>query len=186
METNYTNPDLPKSLAKSGKNIVVTLLGVSVITGFMPVFGLSSGYAEYIRYQDKKTTEVQEITSNLEGKKLILQGNSLLPITNPVIEGNKIKGQITVVITAYSSTVSQTDDDPFTTASGSTVRDGIIANNGLKFGTKIRIPELYGDKVFTVEDRMHSRKPDNQIDVWFPSYWEAKNFGIKKTYVEIL
>ncbi|MBI3588864.1 MAG: 3D domain-containing protein [Candidatus Liptonbacteria bacterium] len=86
-------------------------------------------------------------------------------------------------VTAYSSTPEETDDTPFTTASGMKVRDGIVATNLLPFGTKVQIPEFFGDKVFTVEDRMHQRKTNN-IDVWMPSKDQAKRFGI--TYTKIL
>ena len=94
--------------------------------------------------------------------------------------------KIKVIATAYSSTEWQTDDTPFITANGSEVRDGIIANNMLPFGTEIKLPELYGNKVFTVEDRMHSRKSNYQIDIWFPTLEEAKAFGVKETYIEVL
>lgn len=98
----------------------------------------------------------------------------------------KIVKKINVVATAYSSTPWQTDDTPFVTANGGMVHDGIIANNLLAFGTKVRIPQLYGNKVFTVEDRMHWRKSKYQIDIWFPSYQPAVNFGVKTTYIEVL
>ena len=93
---------------------------------------------------------------------------------------------ISAVITAYSSTPDQTDDTPFITASGKMVRDGIIANNMLPIGTKVRIPELYGDKVFTVEDRMNRRMGDHRFDIWFETYNEAKNFGVKSVGIEVL
>ncbi len=94
---------------------------------------------------------------------------------------------VKMVITAYSSTKDQTDDTPFITASGSHVEDGIIANNMLSFGTKVRLPELYGDKVFIVKDRMHKRKGLYHADVWMPEYKLAKEFGAKwNVKVEIL
>ena len=93
---------------------------------------------------------------------------------------------IRMVITAYSSTEDQTDDTPFITASGKYVQDGFVANNMLPFGTKIRIPELYGDKVFVVEDRMHQRKGKYHADIWFPEYQQAKQFGAKFSNIEIL
>src|SRR6188472_3241758 len=65
-------------------------------------------------------------------------------------EGGKY---IEVSATAYSSTEGQTDASPFITASGATVRYGIIAANFLPLHTKIRI----GNQVFTVEDRMNER-----------------------------
>lgn len=92
---------------------------------------------------------------------------------------------IKVVVTAYSSCPMETDDDPYITASGSWVRDGIVATNFLPFGTEIRIPEIYGDKVFVVEDRMHSRKTQ-QVDIWFPSKQEALEFGARYSYIEVV
>ena len=88
-------------------------------------------------------------------------------------------------ITAYSSTPEETDDTPFITASGERVRDGIIAANFLPFGTEVRIPELFGDKVFVVKDRMHHRKT-NFVDIWMPSKYLAQEFGIHQTSIEIL
>ena len=65
------------------------------------------------------------------------------------------------------------------------MREGVVACNFLPFGTKIRIPKLFGDEVFVVEDRMHPRKK-YQVDVWFPSREEALQFGAHLTYIEIL
>ena len=94
--------------------------------------------------------------------------------------------KVKMIITAYSSAPDQTDDTPFITASGKKVADGIIANNLLPFGTKVRIPQLYGDKVFVVEDRMHSRKGKYHADIWMPEYLQAKNFGAKITEIEVI
>lgn len=105
--------------------------------------------------------------------------------SNPVPEKKSVR-RIRVVLTAYSSTVAQTDDTPFITANGTYVHDGIVANNGLPFGTQIRIPEIYGDKVFSVEDRMHWSRNGYYFDIWFPTYEQAKNFGVKYAYVEVL
>ena len=115
----------------------------------------------------------------------IAQNNTLLSKSSS-IETSQINKRIKMVITAYSSTPEQTDSTPFTTASGSQVRDGIIANNKYPFGTKVRIPELYGNKIFVVEDRMHWSKNGYYVDIWFSSYPEALNFGAKRTYIEIL
>ncbi|MBI2042438.1 MAG: 3D domain-containing protein [Candidatus Nealsonbacteria bacterium] len=115
---------------------------------------------------------------------ITIEGTSLSP-HSPLPEP-KIRKTVKVIVTAYSSTIWETDDDPFTTAAGTYVRDGIVANNLLPFGTRIRIPDVYGDKIFVVEDRMNRKKGNYHFDVWFPSYWEAKNFGAKNTYIEIL
>ena len=89
------------------------------------------------------------------------------------------------VATAYSSTPDQTDSTPFTTASGTTVRDGIVAANWLPIGARIRLPEIYGQKVFVVEDRMNPRFAD-RLDVWMTTREEAKNFGVQRVLVEVL
>jgi len=93
---------------------------------------------------------------------------------------------IKVTVTAYASVPEETDDTPFITASGKFVQDGIIANNLLPFGTKVRIPKLYGNKVFTVEDRMASYKSNYHIDIWMPSKPLAIKFGVKTVDMEIL
>ncbi len=86
-------------------------------------------------------------------------------------------------VTAYSSSPDETDDTPFTTASGKQVRHGIVASNFVPLGTKIRIPEIFGDETFTVEDRMHARKT-NGVDIWMPTKEQAKRFGV--SYAEIV
>ena len=90
-----------------------------------------------------------------------------------------------VTVTAYSSTVDQCDSSPFITASGTHVRDGIIATNLLAFGTKVKFPSIYGDKIFTVEDRMNRRFSD-RADIWFETREQAKQFGIRKLEMVIV
>jgi 3D (Asp-Asp-Asp) domain-containing protein len=105
----------------------------------------------------------------------------LSPINRPfLIQIRKI------FVTAYSSTPDQTEGDPFITASGARVYDGTLAANFLPFGTKVRLPEVFGDKIFTVEDRMNARFRDTRIDIWFPDRSSAKEFGIQETIMEIL
>ena len=76
-------------------------------------------------------------------------------------------------VTGYSSTVDQCDDTPFITASGKTVRKGIIAcPRYFPFGTKV----LIDDEVYICEDRMH---PDyvHRFDIWFSDRGSAIEFG---------
>ncbi len=90
------------------------------------------------------------------------------------------------VITAYTSTPGQTDDSPFIAASGKRVHDGMIAANGLPFGTRVKIPSVYGEKIFVVEDRMNRRYGYGRFDVWLDmSRAEARKFGVKRVAVEI-
>ena len=106
---------------------------------------------------------------------------------NPVVLESVEKAPITreVWVTAYSSTPEETDDTPFIAASGKTVREGIMAANFLDFGTRVQIPDVFGDQVFVVEDRMHRRKTDF-VDIWMPTKQDALNFGIKRAEIIIL
>ncbi|MFA5886840.1 MAG: hypothetical protein WC863_03625 [Patescibacteria group bacterium] len=95
----------------------------------------------------------------------------------------------THVITAYNSEVAQTDSDPCTTANGFNLcknnQEDTVAANFLKFGTKIKIPELFGDKVFVVRDRMNKRH-SNRLDVWMKNHQDAINFGVKTAQIQVL
>jgi len=117
----------------------------------------------------------------------IFQETSFFPLTTsqPTNTSDVIK-KVKMVVTAYSSSPQETQGDPFITASGERVRDGIVANNLLPFGSKIRIPRLFGDKVFVVKDRMNAKKGYYHVDIWFPSRKSALEFGSKITEIEIL
>jgi len=117
---------------------------------------------------------------------VILEGNTLAAINGPQNPEPKVIKRLNVILTAYSSSPWETDGDPNITAAGTKVRSGIVANNLLPLGTKIKIPEIFGDKIFVVEDRMNWKKGKYQIDVWFDEYLKAKEFGAKRTYIEIL
>lgn len=97
-----------------------------------------------------------------------------------------IKKTVSVVATAYSSTPDQTDSSPFVTSNGKWVYDGLIAANGLKYGTKIRFPDVFGDKIFTVNDRMNSRYGASRIDIWMQTREQAKLFGVKRLRMQII
>ncbi len=95
------------------------------------------------------------------------------------------KQSMRIAVTAYSSTADQTCGDPFITASGSTVREGVIAANFLPIGSKVRFPEYFGNKIFTVEDRMSSRYW-HRADIWMPSREQAIEWGVRYATIEIL
>ena len=125
-----------------------------------------------------------------EGAEAILSEEATLLNESPITVSQSgvsadVQRIVTITVTAYSSEVAQTDDTPYVTASGTRVRDGVVAANWLPIGTKVRIPDLFGDQVFVVEDRMHSRHA-NRLDVWFPTRAEAVQFGARKTQIEIL
>jgi len=136
---------------------------------------------------NEKTNQI-ETNANFQKSMILVQENAVLSqndhetkITEKIEEVPKRK--MRVLATAYSSTVDQCDSTPFITANGTHVHDGTLAANFLKFGTKVRFPSLYGDKIFIVEDRM---KSDYKVDLWFPTRQEAINFGAKWIEMEIL
>jgi 3D (Asp-Asp-Asp) domain-containing protein len=91
---------------------------------------------------------------------------------------------VTVQMSAYTSRVQETDDSPFITASGTHVRFGVVASNMFPIGTRIKIPTLYGDQVFVVEDRMNKRYYKN-VDIWMDDLAVAKKFGRKNVTIEV-
>ena len=95
---------------------------------------------------------------------------------------------LTVRLTAYSSTPDQTDSTPFITASGNRVRPGIIAHNGLPFGTKVRFLDIphHRGKVFTDDDRMNHRYDRHYADLWTYTRQSALKFGAPQTRMEII
>jgi len=88
-------------------------------------------------------------------------------------------------VTAYASVPNETDDTPFITANGSHVYYGEAASNILPFGTKIEIPDLFGDKIFTIEDRMSTRIK-NTIDIWMPTVTAAIRFGMSHANIVVI
>lgn len=98
-------------------------------------------------------------------------------------------------ISAYTSSPDETDDSPCISADNSnicTIKDNVVAVNGLPFGTKIKIPELFGDKTFVVHDRMNRRYSCKlpgpcQMDIYFKTGGKtaAFKFGIRSSAIHI-
>jgi 3D (Asp-Asp-Asp) domain-containing protein len=109
----------------------------------------------------------------------------------PQVKIKQPRDKTKVWLTAYNSLPAQTDDDPCTTASGLNVcernTEDVIATNykRLPFGTKVRFPELYGNKIFVVEDRMN-QKYSSHADIWLKEREDAIHFGRKYVTMEIL
>jgi len=114
-----------------------------------------------------------------------LLSRNYLQLKNNSAAKNPKSQVVDTLITAYSSSPDETDSTPFITASGSYVRIGIVAANFLPFGSQIRLPEIFGTQIFTVEDRL-SKDYNDRIDVWFPTKKAALDFGQKIGKVEIL
>lgn len=108
----------------------------------------------------------------------------------PENEDKEPKATAKIWVTAYNSLPNQTDGAPCITASGLNVcerdTEDIIATNFkyLPFGTKVRFPNLFGDKLFIVHDRMNARYTQS-ADIWMKDYPTAKKFGRKYTVMEI-
>ena len=93
-----------------------------------------------------------------------------------------------VTSTAYTSEVGQCDATPFITASGydlSNSEETVVAANFLPLGAKIKIPDMFGDRVFTVEDRMNARY-NLRVDVWMKSKADALQYGRRTVTIEVL
>ena len=178
-------PHFPLSKRKMGANIIILLVIMSLTGGGL---GLNPGE---LAEADFEIASEENII--LDGA-IILQGNSILPLSGPASSQEalcttetspKASRTIKVVVTGYSSSPHETDETPHVTASGTLTRDGVVATNLLPIGTKVRFPELFGDKIFLVEDRMSSRA-GYQADIWFPSALEALVFGAKRTFMEVI
>ena len=84
--------------------------------------------------------------------------------------------QVLASITAYTPRVEETDSTPFITASGETVRNGIIANNCLPLHSVV---EIEGNK-YVVLDRMNSRYGCGFYDIFMWDLDEALNWGVRR------
>lgn len=135
--------------------------------------------------QDDAFVETLALESEEYIDHLMLGDTSFLAAKVPPTKTQVVVSRQWLFVTAYSSTPDQTDDTPFITAANTHVRDGVVAANFAYFGTKMRFPTLYGDKVFIVEDRMNSRYP-YRIDIWMRTREEAKQFGVKIVPIEII
>jgi len=133
----------------------------------------------------KKETSTTNIASS--------SANTTLPTTANTTSSSKQTIEVirtsTHIITAYNSEVGQTDNTPCTTANGFDVckhnQEDTIAANFLEFGTKVMIPELFGDRIFTVRDRMNKRN-DNRVDIWMKTRTNALNFGKKVAKIQVV
>jgi len=91
---------------------------------------------------------------------------------------------VLATVTAYTSSVDETDDTPFITASGARTGDGIIAcPPKYEFGTQVEIE----GKTFTCEDRMNRRyHQEERFDMWVETKAEAFQWGVRQLPVEIV
>jgi 3D (Asp-Asp-Asp) domain-containing protein len=139
---------------------------------------------------DKSALIQQAVASTTQASIIQVEAKSDTPATPAkpeikIAKSTSANRVIYVTVTAYSSTPDQTDDTPFITANGTHVRDGIIAANFLRFGTKVKFPDYSGDKIYEVTDRMNARYPD-RADIWMETRGAAIDFGVRTLKMEIL
>ncbi len=176
----------------------------SMMVAFVLFFGMteyaSAGILDWVSGLVKRTETIETAPTalvvgvgslnipSLSADSVRITENSAVSLSSPEAPGAPratASREYTVSLSAYSSTPDQTDDSPFITARGTFVRDGIIAANFLPFGTRVKIPNIFGDKIFIVEDRMNKRYWHN-VDVWMPERADALKFGRKTTVIEVV
>jgi 3D (Asp-Asp-Asp) domain-containing protein len=114
----------------------------------------------------------------------------LLDAGYTVVSGDRM--WIQLLATGYSSSVWETDDTPFITASNTRTRPGVVAlSRDMLRRYDGRAPFSFGDEIhisgigdFVVEDSMN-RRWRKRLDIWFPSREEAAEFGIRRVTVSL-
>lgn len=170
-----------------------TLTNIAVLSSLVFNTMLPGSIASDIAIKENgnKNDEVRSVnvwTENSIASDLAMQSKSsskIKKIANSAEKAYAVAEDGVVPVSAYSSTPDQTDSSPFIMASGRHVYDGAIAANFLPLGTKVRFPERYGNKIFTVEDRMNKRY-SYKMDIWMETRGEAINFGVRKLKYEIV
>lgn len=168
----------------------VLLLPIFIISSVIIQPLITKGFAAKNYHQDfNNPVEVSDQSFMVSGAVLLARNYSLFyqssQNSSPEVSQDKKPRTIKILVTAYSSSPDETDSTPLITASGNYVRPGIVAANFLAFGTKIRLPKIFGNQVFVVEDRLHQDYND-RIDVWFSTKEGALKFGFKISEMEIL
>ena len=162
--TNLFNNLVKQFKASIAKTAILALVATSTASAVVPLSVPS------VQAQTVLDELVIEITN--ESQVLPVAGDREAPRT------------MKIPVTAYNSLPNQTDSTPFHTADNTYVRDGLIAANFLPLGTRVKFPELYGDKEFIVKDRMNPRY-HYKADIWMEDYADAIDFGLNYTTIEI-
>lgn len=166
--------------------LVNMLIPTATFASSKPVFTQDGEVASQFFLKSATQTDILTIKM-AEAKGRYLDFSNLKNKTN---YKEKLKpNQMYVTSTAYSSEPAQTDDTPCITANGFDVCENnienVVAANFLKFGTKVKIPDLFGDRIFTVQDRMNT-KYNKRMDLWMTSKTRAKTYGIRYVKIEIV
>lgn len=184
LKTNSITRSLAEVLFIGGVFLLPPVFGFEQMPS-EPELGITDHDSLFMSSQNSYHWDLGEDIEKLMDSLVSFEGTTLMSVSGPAFPPPKVAKRIKVMATAYSSTVDQTDSNPFITAAGTHVRDGIVAANFVPLGTEIRLPELFGNRIFVVEDRMHKRKR-YQVDIWFPEREQALDFGAKLTIIEVL
>jgi 3D (Asp-Asp-Asp) domain-containing protein len=160
------------------QTLITSLILISILAP-LTAQAVDSASDSYVSALNSATLSANDGLAVMNGAFLI-SGNSLAHKTTKAS-----RQTYTVQVSGYNSEVGQTDDTPFITANGTHVRDGIVATNMFPFGTIIKIPSLYGNKIFVVTDRMNSRYQKN-VDIWFADKGEALALGRRTVQIEVI
>ncbi len=110
---------------------------------------------------------------------------AVVPVAPVVPEPAKTLKVDYIDITAYRPVFEECDSDPLVTADGTYIpavvdKVNIVASNNMPFGTKFRIPDHFGDKVFEVRDRMNARYTKRVDILMTGTKKEVNQWGLKR------
>lgn len=174
----FLNDDVPIRRLKSLLKSVLTKRGLAFLVGavILPV-----------------NMAVAEPAAQPNSFEFLAQISSITSL--PVLYEKPVE-KMTVTATAYNSLAGQTDSTPCIAARGYDLceadQENVIAANFLPIGAKIAVPELSGDKVYTVVDRMNARYSkfcsgtSCRMDFWMRNYDDARKFGKQTLEIIIL
>ncbi|MFA6255426.1 MAG: hypothetical protein WC675_05380 [Patescibacteria group bacterium] len=179
-----------RNISQNKTQIVVGL--IFVFEFVFPHYSLALDPASAEQSVILPTLVVRAAEADEEGRKVQLIQPSRQCTTDACLATGPIQQVVAtyqIPITAYSSTIDQCDSTPCITANGFDLcannQENVIAANFLPFGTKVRIPEVFGDRIFTVQDRMNARYY-YRADVWMKARADAKKFGIVYAKLEVI
>lgn len=174
-----------RTIRRSKTEIIV--LAVLVFEFMFPHYSLAAAKPEgSMMLPELVVRSVDQVTAASS----LTEANAAVVLISPIKEIEyKVVKTYDIPITSYSSTVDQTDSTPCITANGFDLcengEENVIAANFLPFGTKVRIPEYFGDRIFTVQDRMNARYY-YRADIWMKDRASAVRWGIKYTKIEVV
>lgn len=184
MEALKKNHQKIFSLKQAKKTVIILIVALCFEFFLFPMPSLAAMEVELLDISQEQGLIADSAFDEAENITINVELNGKLPLSQDDVKFSKH-----IVITAYNSEPGQTDNSPCITANNFNVcKHGLedtIAANFLPFGSKVKIPELFGERVFTVRDRMN-RRFSNRVDVWMVEKPDAINFGVKIAKVVVL